>query len=482
MKKISFLLSAFFFLSTSVLLAQSDIDAFRFSQANWEGTARFIGAGGAFGAVGAEYSALSTNPASIGLYKRSEVTFTPFNLSFYKSESEYSGTNTHSLRSNYSLTNAGIVLKFNAPKDTKWQGIQFGYGYNRINDFNNAYLTEGTARSTIVDNYILTSNGLYTDQLGIDEALLYDYYFLDNPEYENQYMSYITGTNVFQKKQVRTTGAIDEMNISAGANYNDKLFIGATLGVPFINYKEYSTYSEDYNEDEVFGSEGLKIDDYLNVKATGINLKLGVIYQPVEFFRFGVALHTPTYYSNVKDYFSREITCYYLDTDLRSQHVSEAYSNSFRYRLTTPLRLSGSIAFLINKRAFISADYEFADYGMANMYSNDYAFTSENKAIQDKYGVGHTIRIGAEVFLTNSFLLRAGYNFQSNPYKNDINSATSHTASAGLGVRTKYFFFDLAYQLKLSKEQYWFYDPALVDAVSNRYTENKVVATLGFKF
>ena len=55
------------------LKAQSDMDAFRFSQVDWSGTARFVGAGGAFGAVGADYSALATNPASIGVFKKSEI-------------------------------------------------------------------------------------------------------------------------------------------------------------------------------------------------------------------------------------------------------------------------------------------------------------------------------------------------------------------------------------------------------------------------
>ena len=34
---------------------QNDIDAFRFSQTDWSGTARFMGTGGAFGAVGGEF-------------------------------------------------------------------------------------------------------------------------------------------------------------------------------------------------------------------------------------------------------------------------------------------------------------------------------------------------------------------------------------------------------------------------------------------
>ena len=48
--------------------AQNDLDAFRFSQTNWEGTARFMGAGGAFSAIGGDFSCLNTNPAGIGVF------------------------------------------------------------------------------------------------------------------------------------------------------------------------------------------------------------------------------------------------------------------------------------------------------------------------------------------------------------------------------------------------------------------------------
>lgn len=45
MKKLFMICAAMMF--SFALIAQNDVDAFRFSQANWSGTARFMGAGGA---------------------------------------------------------------------------------------------------------------------------------------------------------------------------------------------------------------------------------------------------------------------------------------------------------------------------------------------------------------------------------------------------------------------------------------------------
>ena len=52
--------------------AQNDGDALRYSLIGFGGTARYISMGGAFGAIGADFSTLSTNPAGIGAYMKNE--------------------------------------------------------------------------------------------------------------------------------------------------------------------------------------------------------------------------------------------------------------------------------------------------------------------------------------------------------------------------------------------------------------------------
>lgn len=64
-------------LATVSLFAQDEWDALRYSRVYYNGTARFTGLAGAFGAVGADPSVLATNPAGIGMYKSFEFTMTP---------------------------------------------------------------------------------------------------------------------------------------------------------------------------------------------------------------------------------------------------------------------------------------------------------------------------------------------------------------------------------------------------------------------
>ena len=53
-------------------IAQNETDVLRFSQQIPIGTVRIIGLCGAYGALGADLSSISGNPAGIGMYRRSD--------------------------------------------------------------------------------------------------------------------------------------------------------------------------------------------------------------------------------------------------------------------------------------------------------------------------------------------------------------------------------------------------------------------------
>ncbi|MCL2290960.1 MAG: hypothetical protein FWC34_09720 [Bacteroidetes bacterium] len=480
--------------------AQNEIDALRFSELDWQGTARFMGAGRAFGAVGAEFSALNTNPASIGLYKRNEVTFTPMTLSIFKNASDYNGTNTLAQGVKYNVGSAGMVWALPGVSSTLWKKFQIGFGFNRVKNYNNVFSIEGrNAGSTIGSEVAITATnlGLNSDDVrrwpegpgGAEAWIGWNSFLIDNIT-PTTYRPTMEGVNMFQSSTVIRTGGNDEMIFSFGSNYDDMVFIGATLGVPFIDFTENRTYKEVNDKNaESFNFQNISITDRLSVRATGINLKLGAIYQPFDFLRVGVAFHTPTYYGNVREFFERRMEAHAWEDVLVSGSwvrdyygVEDSYANRFNYSLTTPLRAMANVAFFIQQRAFISAEYEITDYSMATMYSTRYNFNTENKNIQNLYGLSHIARIGAEFSVTQVFSIRAGYNYISSPYKDNINDGSKHYASAGLGFRTRVFYSDFAYALTTSKEKYWLYEPAFVNAVNNKFITHRVMLTMGVRF
>lgn len=484
MKKIIgiFVLLAF----TAYSFAQGDYEAFRFSQTEISGTARFMGAGGAFSTTGGDFSALTLNPAAIGLYKRHEVTITPMSLAFSNNTSKYYGNGDFAKNTKYTVPECGLVITSNL-ENSKWKNWQFGFGYNRIMDYNNTLRANAPSIHNSMVNTILNHvQGTPYTALGGDAGLAFSTWLIDTlPGYTDQYYSPLVGANTDQNALVEQFGAIDEISLTFGGNFQDKLYIGGSLGIPIIDYKEQITYSEvfpDALETNLFLTS-FQTKSTQHDAGGGINLKLGVIYQPVNFLRIGLGFQTPTYFWKIKDTYDREMLTQYFDG---TNSNTWSYTNRSNFTLTTPLKFNVGATFLLNKRAFISAEYNFCHYGMANLYSNDYNYIKENQAVKDKFGICHTLRVGAEVNLSPQFALRAGYNFKSSPYKltSGPYNGSAHYASVGLGFKSKYFFADLAYVLKLSKDSFWLYDsnaPA-TSAVEYENTTHRIVATIGCKF
>ena len=71
-------------------MAQTIYDGAKLTGKDLNGTARFVGMGGAMGALGGDISTMGTNPAGIGLYRSNDV-MTSFGLSLYGNESQYLG-------------------------------------------------------------------------------------------------------------------------------------------------------------------------------------------------------------------------------------------------------------------------------------------------------------------------------------------------------------------------------------------------------
>ena len=143
--------------------SQNENDALRYTKTQLGGTARFASVAGAFGALGGDFSALSSNPAGLGIYKKSEFTFSP---SFFsgQSESKYNGMTSSDYKHNFNMGNIGMVFTMNQGNDEQpqgWKNIQFAIGLNRLNNFNNRIMMEGVNNdNSLLDTYVEQANGI----------------------------------------------------------------------------------------------------------------------------------------------------------------------------------------------------------------------------------------------------------------------------------------------------------------------------------
>lgn len=462
--------------------SQNEIDALRYSQLTYGGTARFTAMSGAFGALGGDFSSLSVNPAGIGIYRRSEFTFTP---SFFtqKTTSNFKGNSLDDYKYNTNFSNAGVVLSYYEPETKNaWKGISFGFGYNRMGNFHNRISMSGkNTENSVLDLYVADAQGVGGDTSAMDPfstqlALSSLAIFLDTSN--GVFYHHLQGIyGQEQSKSVSSNGSMGETVFSLGGNYNDKLYLGATIAIPHIRYHEESSYTETADTNAYNDFKYFELNHDLRTTGVGFNFKFGMIYKPLDWLRIGGALHTPSYFE-MHDSWSSDVKTDVLNTVFTAQSPSGSYD----YSLTTPMRTIGSIGVVIKKMGLIGIDYEFVDYPSASLRSSNYKYINENKAIRNEYTQGNNIRFGTEWRL-QPLSVRAGAAYYSSPYKKGgFSNGARIDYSAGIGFREEDFFLDFAYVLSQTSENYYFYDASITSPSENDSRRSSILMTLGFKF
>ncbi len=498
---------------------QDMADALRYSNIQISGTARAVGMGNAFGALGGDFTSVGINPAGIGLYRSAEFTVTP-KLSYSSVEGNYMNTMMEDNKYSFALNNVSYVTTI--PTMNKSEAglvsINLGIGYNRLKDFNsNSLAGADGVRSSFLDNLIENAKGddpnegwsdfyeelaVYNPDNNAGADLMYydeDEGFWRSDIQMNPFDQKINNHPVSQLKSSSKSGSIDEYSFSAGLNFNHKLYLGASLGITDIYYHETSTYEERDANNVIDRFEEMSFDSNLKTTGTGYNFKIGVIYKPVHEVRLGASLHTPTFYDMHDFFYTSMYSRNNFEGDL-GVIDDEGHSplNNYDYNLETPLRATFSGAFILAKKGILSIDYEYVNYSNAKLRKggDGYNFTSENREIKDAFKSVGNIRVGGEYLASNALSLRTGFEYYPSAYRSEALGNRQFKAddklmtySAGLGYRFGGFTFDIAYRLTDNKEnELPFAAPYRADIYPSpdpiEFTtlNHDVIFTLGFKF
>jgi hypothetical protein len=486
MKRYILVVTGLLFLSAGILKAQNEIEALRYSQNFPYGTARSIGLGGAIGAVGGDFTSLSVNPAGIGLYRGSEMTISP-SIQWVNTSSEFLGNSYTEERYNFNLGNAGFVFNFKTGKEKGWISTNFGFGYNRLNNFNQEIFMGGIQQnSSYLDNFVYYADQLPADELDpYYEQLAYDTYMIDwdenNSEYFNDFAD--AGYGQVQERTINKRGSIGEYLLSFGANYNHRLYIGASLGINRVNFEQTIIHFEDDPSNIIEFTDNFTFEEYLYTRGTGYNFKFGAIARPADFLRLGASFHIPTFY-RLNDEYENTMEAY-IDPDEGFDNPQYASSGlgEYSYRLRTPAKAVGSAAITLGQVAMISMDYEFINYKNADLSASDYNFREENQDIENVYDAAHNFRFGGELRFGPAYL-RGGYAFYASPFSTEQSGVnTNHNIlSAGVGIRNQFFFLDAAFRHSTSQNSYYLYVPGIESPAINTTDANSVEVTLGFRF
>lgn len=494
------------------LQSQTVDEALRYSRYNYLGsTAKSTAMAGALGAIGGDFSSLAINPAGIGIYRSGEFSITP---SIYNANSEslYLGSYEYGHKTKFNIGNYGLIIPIEAEGNAESYGFemfQIGLGVNRIENFHNDIRLQGyNDKNSITTGWVDHLNNANPTFIfdndgnpilnGLDTystALAWNTWLIDwaTDEQGNPYLfSDMYGGGVDQFVRLSSYGSMNEFDISGGFNWNDMIFLGATIGIPYFDYEESYVIREQDATAE--GHPYFSTMDYrtaLRTSGSGVNFKIGTIIKPVQFLRLGFAYHTPSLLNLTDDYEASMETHIDLSGNYQYERFNDIAYSYYEYSLVTPSRFIASLGLVIGNFATISADYEYADYSKTRYISDDpWAFDEVNDMIKDNLTASSCIRVGAELSY-NIFKLRGGYAYNTSPYANADYTANSpvdgsiHTFSLGAGLRFRSFYMDFGFanssdQLIInpySNNYASYVQPAETDCWSRQYQ-----LTLGFRF
>lgn len=501
--------------------AQGEMDAFNFSYNDLTGTAHSVAMGGAFGALGGDVSAISINPAGIGIYKSSEIV-TTLNFTNNRTQTNLTNTKTKDSKFNFNFDNIAFVGTVPIRSDVA-PLINFGFSYNRLKSFNRKVSLRGVALQNSQSDYIAdrsygvnnsnlslsSGNFMGSDWLGI---LGYNGNLIQNTaNSSDQYQSTLLSGNLDNNLYLQEKGSIDSYDFNLGTTFGDMLSVGASVSVTDINYRMYSIYTENWYPDGVNYTGGYDLENFLRTDGTGWQVKVGAIFKPIQELRIGVSYHSPTWYQ-MTDYYSA-----ILNSDVNGtknttidtyNYAGDTYTD---YDLRTPDKWTFSLAGIIGQRVILSADYELTNY--KNMHLKDSygsSFITENQYIKSDFRNASTLRIGAEVRILPELSARVGYVWQQSPFQKsfkDINDAAANDLSIPLselastaGTVTNYsivgdanyityglgyqfnqnFYTDIAFVMKSRKDDLYTYATANKAELKNNLFSGLI--TLGYRF
>jgi long-subunit fatty acid transport protein len=487
-------------------------DVFNFSQSNQPtGTARMRALGGTQTALGADASALTTNPAGLSFYTKSELNIGLDN-NFRSVDSRYLGSKMTTTNNNLGLSNISFVLgndRDGSRSSSGWRPATWAFGYNKQHSFRSNFSYSGFNKAhSIADSYANLANeyGLSPDDL-IDAkyfdannnraynlaALYYNSWVIEGDDNTETYkrFDYLNPSPANQTGVITTKGSTTAWSVGASSSYQNKLFVGASASINNLRYTSTTNYSETFTNTPLLRS--LNSQQTLDVEGSGVQLNVGLIYRPIDALRVALSYQSPSRYVMSENYdeYMRAVSnpnnTAGIDKDIAGLDLASQY---FDYEIRTPSKINVGTTVLLGKRGLITANAEFVqnnrmDASTDSLEPEDNVTFSANtnNALSQDYKNVTNLRLGAEL-RQEKLYLRGGLAYLPDQltYSKDVDR-DQLVLSGGLGYRGRKMYLDLAAQSTKFEAGYSPYTlPANNSSVLNTTKSTTITASIGFFF
>ncbi len=488
-KYIFFAVSLFAALSAN---AQETYENAKLAGEDLNGTARYVGMGGAMEALGADISTIGSNPAGIGLFRRSNVSLSA-GLLMQSDGKEFS----NGKKTNLSFDQIGGVY---TTRTGQKSFLNFGFNYHKSKNFDYILNAAGSLNGSSQNkqSYIKgilgdeNNGGFYVGKNKDGQNIGYVNATSTNVAYTWSQIDYLYWNNLIPDKKTgrfnyesatgynlarANTGYIGNYDFAVSGNLNDRVYLGLTFGMKDVNYKGYSEYRENFNN-----AGGVLVRDERKITGSGFDIMAGVIVRPVAEspFRIGAYVKSPTWYDLTTSNTTGLV--YAQGTTNKESYIS----NSYDFKMWTPWKFGFSLGHTVGNYLALGATYEYENYANINSRVNnggyyDYYYGQYyESSIPDKNMNAHTkevlkgvstLKLGIEYKPVSNVALRMGYNYVGAKYANNgqkdpglaslgtsYSSTTDYTNwgeinrfTLGVGYQVKKFNIDLAYQYSAQK-------------------------------
>lgn len=525
-----------FLLATTALLvaatsnAQNLANAVHIGTQDLSGTARYRSMAGAFGALGGDPSAMADNPAGLAIYRGTNVlTITPhWGITNTASNASEKATGDDN---NFAFSNLAAIFSYRTPGSDNLVNFTFGIGIDRQYENNSKYKTVIDGGSSFgqylknqANNYLrgslIPSSAFdwenYESQAPFLSMIAYDQYAIDddlrnnhavvNPveEYcKSEGLDYIP----YKRLEVKESTRLDHYNISGAFNFNDILYVGATMSISDYNSKQQTIFDEDYTYE--YDGSFIEYKNNVEFRGSGIGVKAGLIWAPYDNWRLGASVHTPTW-TTIEEIYEG----FMLTDDSRVEDWT-SHSDSWKYEISTPWEYQFSAAYIFGTRGLVSFEYDMRDFTTMKYSHNksyghglyDAWFDNINSCIDRYLQTQHTFKVGGEYRITNNLSARLGYAFVTSPYTDDalyghvadgdVNQCYYETTkvnyqtlgnqyyiTGGLGWSGQNWYVDAAFQYHYSKYHAaaWPDDFAVTEPIDVNFGEKNIDVTVGYRF
>jgi hypothetical protein len=521
----------FLCLSIGSAFAQGYYDnALRFGQNSIFGSAKSMGMGGVQMAMGADATAQGTNPAAPGLMRKSEIQFSLMPI-LNTSQNSFEGSDVEASKSRAPIGSFSLALC--SPKDDiepgSFRGGTFTISYNRMAVFDRKSNWEGTTPvfsgtggivdNSIIDYYLSQVNtpGLFpSDVIGNPNSpaelnLFYDSFVLDEDSAKN-FTSFIPKGDVTKRGAWNQTLSQGSWNFGYSANFNDKIYIGASFGYVTssfnldLNYEEtlINVLADPNSSNNAYFQQfrGFNFNVQKSIKQTmsGINGNVGILGKINDNFRLAASIQLPTLL-NGNEVFDAKMNANYNNIDywyndllpeadritLGAESSSLKFPDDFNWKLRIPAKYRFGATYVAGKAGMFGIDLEYTDLSQTKLTEGDgnYNFGPENNVIKNQYKSTLNIKAGGELRFED-LRFRAGYAYMpgalksGSEFKNNAHS-DAHYITGGMGGRYETWYWDAALVYGFWSTRYN-YLPAIMPDVVSEVSSTQLRLGIGFYY